>query len=107
VNIPKEDIYRRAIREVGSYTPFPIKEDAVDRFSEIWKSKGVGWFIDIVDDSKLDGYKLIFAYHGSSSYDVKEMTRLIDSLIQDAKAVGVDVLSEAERTLLLQEWGNG
>lgn len=104
VGIPKEEVYKRSIKDVGAYTPLPIKADAVDNFCEIWQHKGVGWFAEVIDDSKIEGYKLVFAYHGSSTYDVQEMSRLIDNLIQDAQAVGVDVLSEAERALLLQEW---
>ena len=104
VNITKEDVYRRNIREVGVYTPLPIKAEAVDDFKRIWSGKGVGWFVDVIDDSKIDGYKLIFAYHGSSEYDTAQMSRLIDSLIQDAKAVGIDTLSEREKSLLLGAW---
>lgn len=104
VNISKEDVYRRNIREVGVYTPLPIKAEAVADFQRIWSARGVGWFADIIDDSKLDGYKLVFAYHGSSEYDTAQMSRLIESLIQDAQAVGVDTLSEREKSLLLEEW---
>lgn len=107
VRMPKEDIYRRNIRDVGSYTPIPIKDEAVDKFKELWSSKGVGWFADVIDDSKIKGYKLIFAYHGSSTYDTSEMARLIDSLIQDAQSIGIDTLSEREKSLLLEEWENG
>lgn len=104
VGITKEDVYRRNIREVGEYTPLPIKTEAVEAFLRVWQGKGIGWFAEVVDDSKLDGYKLIFAYHGSSVYDTSAMSRLIESLIQDAKAVGVDTLSEREKSLLLEDW---
>lgn len=107
VGIPKEEVYRRSIRDVGAYTPMPIKTEGVDKFSDIWQQRGVGWFVDVIDDSKHEGYKLIFAYHGSSLYDTAEMSRLIDNLIQDAKAVGVEVISESEKALLMQEWNNG
>lgn len=107
VGITKEDVYRRNIRDVGEYTPLPVKADAVDEFQRIWKGHGVGWFADVIDDSKIKGYKLLFAYHGSSTYDTAQMSRLIDSLIQDAKAVGIETLSDREKSLLLEEWGNG
>lgn len=105
VHISKEDVYRRNIREVGVYTPLPIKTEAVAEFQRIWSARGVGWFADVIDDSKLPGFKKVFAYHGSSCYDTAQMARLIDSLIQDAQAVGIDTLSERERSLLLTEWG--
>lgn len=104
--VSKEDVYRRNIREVGEYTPLPIKAEAVDEFKRIWSHNGIGWFVDVVDDSKLPGHKKVFAYHGSSCYDTSQMARLIDSLIQDAQALGLEVISERERSLLLDEWQN-
>lgn len=106
--VTKEDIYRDAIRNVGVYEPLPIKEEAVDNFIYRWghkKDKGIGWFAEVVDRSKLPGYKLVFAYYGSSTYDVKEMGRLLDFIIGNAKTIGLDVITEREKSLLLETWG--
>lgn len=105
VGVTKEEVYRDAIKGVGEYTPLPIREDAVDEFKRIWSGHGVGWFVEVVDDSKLPGFKLCFAYQGSSVYTVDQMSRLIDNLKQDAEAVGIDTISEREKSLLLEEWG--
>lgn len=102
----KEDVYRDHIRAVGEYTPLPIREDAVERFNQIWSEHGIGWFAEVVDNSKLDGYKLVFAYNGSSTYDTKSMSRLLDNVLQDAKALGIETMSEAERSLLLDAWAS-
>ena len=105
--VAKEDIYRNAIRSVGVFEPLPIREDAVDKFIYRWghkKDKGIGWFAEVVDRSKLPGYKLVFAYYGSSTYDVKEMGRLLDFIIDNAKTIGLDVISEREKSLLLDTW---
>ena len=100
----KEEVYRNAVREVGVFTPLPIKNEAVETFDKIWRSKGIGWFTEVVDDSKLKGYKVIHAYHGSSTYTSEEFSRLLDNVLQDAKEVGIVVLTEAERALLLENW---
>lgn len=105
VGVTKEEVYRDAIKNVGEYTPLPIREDAVDEFGRIWAGHGVGWFVEVVDDSKLPGFKLCFAYQGSSVYTVDQMSRLIDNLKQDAEAVGIDTISEREKSLLLEAWG--
>lgn len=101
----KEAVYIRAIKDIGEYTPLPIRADAVDAFAKVWGAHGTGWPVEVVDDSKLPGYKLVFAYHGSSVYDTKAMSRLIDYLIDEAKNVGIDTMSEAEKALLLEDWG--
>ena len=104
IGTTKEAVYKSAIREVGVYTPLPIKAEAVDAFSRIWGNHGIGWFLDVIDESKLPGYKLCFAYAGSSTYDTSEMSRLIDNLVFSAKEVGIQVLSERERSLLIEKW---
>lgn len=100
----KEEIYRSHIKDVGVYEPLPIKEEAVERFCEAWAEKGIGWFVEVVDDSKLPGYKKVFAYYGSSTYNTKEMSRLIDNIVQDAKALDIETLSPQELERLKEEW---
>lgn len=104
--LPKEEVYRRAIRDVGEYEPLPIREDAVETFRERWATHGVGWFADVIDNSKLKGYKLVFAYYGSSTYDRERMAKLIDYLKQDAENMGLIIpLSKAEEERMLGAWG--
>ena len=103
--IPKEEVYRKAIRDVGEYEPLPVKEAAVERFQNRWAGKGVGWFADVIDDSKIPGYKLVFAYYGSSVYDTEEMSTLIDYLVDDAEQMGIPIpLGKEEMERLKADW---
>ena len=103
--LPKEMVYRQAIRDVGDYAPLPIKAEAVPTFQERWASKGTGWFAEVVDDSKLKGYKLVFAYYGSSTYTVEEMSRLIDYLKADMENMGIPIpLSKEEEARVMERW---
>ncbi len=104
VGCTKEEVYRRNIREGGEYTPLPIKTIAVEKFSQIWEAHGIGWFCDVIDDSKLPGYKLVFAYHGSSVYDTKQMSRLIDRVKADAESVGIIPLPPEKIAAMMKEW---
>lgn len=104
VGIPSDEVYRRAIHEAGVFTPLPIKAEAVDEFRRIWAGHGTGWIIDVVDDSKLPGYKLVKAYNGSSTYDTAQMSRLIDYVVQDAKALDIETLTDLELSRLKEEW---
>lgn len=107
VGCTKEEVYRRNIREGGEYTPLPIKAIAVEEFSRIWESHGVGWFCDVIDDSKIPGYKLVFAYHGSSRYDTRQMSRLIDRVKADAEAVGIVPLPPEQIAAMMEDWSEG
>ena len=103
--LPKEEVYRKAIREVGEYEPLPIKAEAVETFQSRWASKGTGWFAEVIDDSKLQGYKLVFAYYGSSTYDTATMSRLIDFLVEDARNLGLVIPASKEQEEALKAWG--
>lgn len=102
--LPKEEVYRKAIREVGEYEPLPIKAEAVETFQNRWASKGTGWFAEVIDDSKLQGYKLVFAYYGSSTYDTTTMSRLIDYLVEDAREMGLVIPASKEQEEALKAW---
>lgn len=102
--LPKEEVYRRAIREVGEYEPLPIKAEAVETFQIRWAAKGTGWFAEVIDDSKLPGYKLVFAYYGSSTYDTATMSRLIDFLVEDARNMGLVIPASKEQEEALAAW---
>jgi len=104
VGIPSDEVYRRAIHEAGVFTPLPIRADAIDEFCRIWSAHGTGWLVEVVDDSKLPGYKLVKAYNGSSTYDTAQMSRLIDYVVQDAKALDIETLTERELSLLKEGW---
>lgn len=101
------EIYRRAVRESGQYEHLPIKAVAVDTFARRWESRGIGWFVDVLDDSKLPGYKLVKVYYGSSSYDSAELSRLIDYVMDDAKQIGITPrASEKQIQEALARWGD-
>lgn len=105
LGLPKEEIYRKHIKEVGAYTPMCIQDKELERFLEVWSSNGIGWVCD-VDSSKIDNCVTVLAYYGSSVYDSKQMSRLIDQLIQDCHNVGILTLKDKEIEKMIEEWGN-
>ena len=105
--ITKEEVYKRAVREVGVYTPVPIKETAVETFVARWSKQGIAWFAEVVDGSKIPNYKLVFIYYGSSTYSVEEMSRLLNYVVDEAKQVGLVLrASKKEIEESLRRWGD-
>ena len=105
LNTPKEDIYRSYIKAVGDYTPLPIKYEAVESFINRWGVKGEGWFAEVIDDSKIPGYKLVFAYYGSSTYNTEQMSRIIDMAVNDCKEQGIETLPPEQIKGMVGKWG--
>lgn len=102
LGIGKSEVYRNHIRDCGSYEVVPIKAEAADRFERIWEGRGLGWACERID-SKLEGFVNIIAYYGSSTYDSKEMARLIDSVVRDCEEQGIQTMSVRDILLLENE----
>lgn len=103
LKIGKVEVYRKAIKDVGVYQPLPIRDDAVDSFCANWESGGIGWFAEKTDKSKTPGYTLVFAFFGSSTYDTKEFSRLVDWLIDEAEQIGIVLKAGPELEQRLKE----
>jgi len=105
LRIPKVEIYREYIKEIGdNFFISPIENDKADKVCKAWNEKGLGWVTDNLGNSKISGYKNICFYFGSSTYDTEQMSRLIDLCIQDCKEQDIDVLNDRERSLMLENW---
>lgn len=105
LGLPKEEVYRSLIKDVGdNFVIVPIKNEAVDKWIENWQSKGIGWVCDILGESKLDGYTNVMTYYGSSTYDTKQMSTLINLIVEECKLQGIETMTPQELSLLLEEW---
>lgn len=109
LRIPPDEIYQGYIPDVGdNFTWHPEKPETVKQFSEGWCRGHIGRMVDDVGPCRLPdlrGYRLLKCYYGSSEYDVPTFSRLLDLVIQDCKNIGIETMSERERSLLLEEWG--
>lgn len=109
LRIPPDEIYQGYIPDVGdNFTWHPEKPETVKQFSDGWCRGHIGRMVDDVGPCRLPdlrGYRLLKCYYGSSEYDVPTFSRLLDLVIQDCKNIGIETISERERSLLLEEWG--
>ena len=100
----KKDVYRQAIKEIGGVSDTVcVLDKAVDRLRENWERNGIGWQTDTLA-SKRPGCTNVVLYYGSSVFDSKQMAQLIDSLVQDAEALGIPTLTEEQATALANGW---
>lgn len=104
IDSTKEDVYKQAIRRVGVSDTFTIPSKAVERQQQAWGSNGIGWFIDILHDDGITAD--VCYYYGSSSYTGSEMARLIDWIIDEANELSIETLTQEQKALLIDDWGN-
>lgn len=99
----KEDVYKDGITQIGSFEPFIVQEKSFDKFKRIWEKQGLGFIVQEV--SKKDKCVRVNCYYGSSTYDTKEMSLLIELLVELAKSLDIETKSEKEIESLLNSWG--
>lgn len=102
--LKRSDIYRSAVREIGGNSETVcVKNSAVDKICKGWEHNGEGWQAER-SKSKIPGCTNVTLYYGSSVYDTKQMSRLIDNIVQDCKALGIETMTPAELAVMKEEW---
>lgn len=100
----KENVYRDAIAHVGVYRDFHnIVISEAPSLRTAWEMIGTGWVTEQVDFEPDGEHVVIRAYYGSSQYNTRQMSRLLNWIIQQAQNLGIDTDTGRVRTLL-EEW---
>ena len=105
--ITKEDVYRNHIRDIGVCRQVEIDEKAVDTLVHSWSLHGIGWVAEKLDYGEHEGFALVNLYYGSSTYNTKQMSRLIDNIVQDCEALGIQTKTPEEIANMLSLWKAG
>jgi len=104
LNLSDIEVYRQYIKEMGVYRLIELNKDASNTFKTAWQNNGIGWLCEDIDQSPREGFVLIKAYYGSSCYNTKQMSRLIDAIVQDCKQLDIETLTPEELSLLKENW---
>lgn len=103
--IPKEEVYRQAIKDVGVFIQVCIRKNDYPAFDRQWQGRGTGWFTEITDTHDVLDAVDVMAYCGSSTYDTKDMSTLIDYLVDQAEQMELQIaydLREIEK--IKEDW---
>jgi hypothetical protein len=99
----KDEVYLQMLERYGVFTHIIVKQEAVERIKKEWRT------VRVLGEVAVNGKTGIQlqCYYGSHLYDSKEFSILLDGVISEARELGIEVISEREKSLLLQEWGKG
>ena len=103
--ISKTEIYRSYVKEIGGVSDTVcVLDKAVDKLCETWEQNGLGWQTDCYK-SKMQGCTNVVLYYGSSTYDSKQMSHLIELISQDCLINDIELLPPEQLQALNSEWG--
>ena len=107
INVPPEIIYKEYIKDIGdNYVIYPTKNEAIEKWINVWGSRGKGWICETLGECKTEGYTNVLSYFGSSVYDSSQMWRLINLVIDDCKNNDIETMTPEQLNRLMGGWDN-
>ena len=98
LNKSKEEVYLQMLIDYGQSEMVSIlSEIDVKGYFKYYKLAGTS----ILNGKEFNHYKI---YKGSSEYDTKEMSILLNGVVQEAKNLGIKTKDNIEIERLLEEW---
>lgn len=102
LNPPRDkwEIYLESLRKYGKFSYVLMDEKAVETFKRLWRET------EVVGEVDVNGRKAIqlLCYYGSSTYDTKEFSVLLDGVIEDMKDLGLQPPIPRELRAALESW---
>lgn len=100
LNADKWDIYLQMLKRYGKYTYIAVKPNMVESVKKQWRES------EEMGEIEINGQKAIqmLCYFGSSTLDTKEFSILLNGVIEEAKELGINVISQEEIERLVSDY---
>lgn len=96
----KWNIYLMMLKRYGKYTYICVKPNVVESVKAQWRE------CEEIGEININGEKAVqlLCYFGSSTYDSKEFSVLLDGVISEMKEMGLKAPSEREFDMVIESW---
>lgn len=96
----KWDIYLQMLKRYGKFTHICVKPNVVDAVKSQWRE------CEVIGEVNINGQKAVqmLCYFGSSTYDTKEFSRLLDGVISEMEQMGLETPASEEMQRALEQW---
>ena len=98
MNLSKEEVYKMMLQDYGQSMLIPVPKDS--------KPDGYFKYYEFHSRREMNGVIVDFykVYKGSSDYDTKEMSELINGIVEECKNMGIETLEDIRINQLIEEW---
>ena len=73
-------------------------EQQKELIADLWRAQGLGW---VVQEA---GSGMLLCAYGSSTYDTRQMGRLIDLIVQDCREQGIETAPPGDILRWINDW---
>lgn len=97
----KWSLYLQMLKQYGKFTYIVVKPNAVEAVKKQWRE------CEEIGEIDINGTKAVqmLCYYGSSTYDTKEMSVLIDGVVSECQELGIETLPPNELRIMKERWG--
>lgn len=107
LKLPSEDIYKEVVQNIGdNFDVMAMRTEAIPEFTKHWEARGLGWQVVRIGEHDLRGYEEIAAYYGSSIYDARQMSDLIEIVVQECREQEIETMPPHSIQNMVERWGN-
>ena len=101
VGSTKDEIYLQMLERYGVFTHIIVKPNVVEKVKQEWRTVRELGEVTVNGQTGIQ----LMCFFGSHSYDTKEFSVLLTGVIDEARSMGIAVITEEEKSLLINEWG--
>lgn len=100
LNTDKWEVYLQMLKRYGKYTYICVKPNVVDSVKKQWRE------CEVLGDIEINGQKAIqmLCYFGSSTYDSKEFSSLLNGVISEMEEMGLATPESEEIERIMEQW---
>lgn len=93
--------YLELLKDHGKFTYILVKPQAVEMMQKVWRES------EVIGELDHKGEKAVqmLCYFGSSTYNQKEFSVLLDAVVEKMKDLGLDLPPTERMQKALEEWG--
>lgn len=103
--LPNDAVYETMLQRYSkAYTYIIVKPEATEQTIETLKAAHI--YAYPIGDKDINGKEgtQLQLFWGSSTFDTKQMSRLIDGIVSEAKELGISTATPEELARMKQEW---
>lgn len=96
----KWDVYLQMLKRYGKYTYICVKPNVVEAVKAQWRE------CEVIGNVNINGQEAVqmLCYFGSSTYDTKEFSVLLDGVISEMKEMGLETPASEDMRRALEQW---
>ena len=100
IGADKWEVYMKMLKRYGAFTYVCVKPGAVEMLKRQWRECEEVGLVKVGEQTAVQ----MLCYYGSSTYDTKQFSRLLDGVISEMEEIGIETPTSEQMRRSLEQW---